>query len=331
MRSVQVIASVLCCLPTVLCGQQSFAVPQSPAFTYLDLSPTRIERPTTARDVGIGLMNGIDAQGRVRQGLAAEATPWPWIPGLAIPASSYGNVGKYMLANLALSFGSARAAGDTAATDLAFGARTTVVDRSDPMADRAFRDSLRAAAVACNSDDPDAADSAIRTCIATRNAQLRAQWLKTRWNAASFSLAAASGVRLRQSRFDQGNFTGVSAWAALALPLTTRGQLMAQARFDYLASIGRTPAASALRTGARAVFGSALVNGFLELEHNGEPAAGADARTSWTGGIEFRATDEMWIATGFGKGYSAQQQDKIVMLANIRWRISSAPRLQPER
>ena len=33
----------------------------------------------------------------------------------------------------------------------------------------------------------------------------------------------------------------------------------------------------------------------------------------------------LWLSTGFGKGYTPSKKDKVVLLANIRWRISSKP------
>ncbi len=313
--------------PAAAAAQQAYAVPQSPAFTYLDVSPTKVERPTTAREFGVGLLNGIDAEGRFRQGFAVEAAPWPWIPGVSIPASQYGHTLKYMLANLSVSAASARASGDSASTDLAFGLRTTILDRSDPMADRAFRDSLRAVLVACNMASAEATDASVRACAAGGNAELRRRWLDRHWNGSSLSVALASGVRLRESVLSAGAWSGISGWAALALPLTADGQLMVQTRLDHRAGIDTVDAATAWRTGARAVFGSAVVNAFLELEHNSDPVGGAAPTTGWTGGVEFRAADELWISTGFGKGYDALRADHVVLLANIRWRVNGGPRL----
>jgi hypothetical protein len=330
MRSASLVLALLAfSTARAVSAQQAFSIPQSAAFTYLDVSPTKVERPTTARDFGAGLMNGIDAQGRVRQGIAVEGAPWPWIPGLSIPASSYGEVGKYLLANLSLSVASARSAGDTASTDFAVGLRTTILDRSDPMASPEFRASLRAAAVTCNSADAEATEVSIRLCTAQSNTDLREEWLAEHWNEASLSVALASGARLKDSRLDQGNWSGLTGWASLALPLTDRGQLVVQGRFDHQAKIDSVASATAWRMGGRATFGSAIFNGFFELEHNSEPISGADPKTAWTGGVEFRATDEIWIATGFGEGYSVEPSDKVVLIANVRWRVSSVPSLAP--
>lgn len=320
-----VLASCACVVP--LAAQQSFAIPQSPAFTYLDIAPSRIERPTTARQFGVGVLNGIGGEGRVLQGLALDAAPWSWIPGLSIPAERYDEPLRYSLANLSLSLGTARAPGDTASALAALGLRTTLLDRSDPLADAEFRRELRAVAVRCNTEDPDAEDEEIRACAAEGARRLRAEWLKTRWNRTSISVAVASGVQFVESRLGQREWTGISGWAAGAFPLTRHGQLLAQARVDHRAALDTLDALTAVRLGARALAGSASVNGFLELEWQSEPAPDAAAAALWSGGIEFRAAEDLWLATGFGQAWHPDEESRLVLIANLRWRVAEGPAL----
>jgi hypothetical protein len=59
------------------------AAPQSPAFTFLGTTPTKVTRPGSIRDLGAALTNGIDADGKAVQGVAVESSPWALIPGFA--------------------------------------------------------------------------------------------------------------------------------------------------------------------------------------------------------------------------------------------------------
>jgi len=52
-----------------------FAVPEVPAFTLLDVSPTKVERPGSVRDLVLALANGVTASGGLQTALAIEVAP----------------------------------------------------------------------------------------------------------------------------------------------------------------------------------------------------------------------------------------------------------------
>lgn len=307
--------------------EQPYAIPDAPAFAFLGTSPTRIGRPGTARELAVGLANGLDSLGRVQQGLALDFIPWHLIPGMRITLPDYQQKGlnpKYMLANTQLSVGTVRAAGDTASTDLAIGLRVLVHDGLDPMTNESFTSGLRAATAPCEFDVK---------CLSDSNKAVRARWFGSHWNGSSFAIAVAAGGRLVQSRLSTMRWTGFSVWAVGTLALWSSGELAYQLRYDNRPAVPDTAATShTLSYGVRGTVGSPSVNGFVELLGSSRlaPAAGPDRTVAgWSGGIEFRAGDQLWLSTGFGNSPERGMADKVVLIANIRWSVAAAPRLSP--
>jgi hypothetical protein len=312
-------------------GQTSTVVPESPAFTYLSLSPTKASHPATARGLGAALAMAVDSTGRTRLGFAVDAAPWVWIPGLKIPADEYGNPASYALANTTVSFGTSGAQAPDGPTDLALGLRTTFVDRSDPMRDPSFRDDLRAGIAACEAD-PEADPADVRGCVGQRIERLRSEWVETAWNRASLSAAVATGWRFPTSRLATGARAGWAAWVSGALPLWSAAQLAGQLTYESRWGVGEGEGDREHLTGAARVnVGASWVNGFAEMALTGTRGdADLDDRTwHWGAGVEFRAADALWLSTGFGSNVADDSPDRFVVIANIRWRVSPAPRLAP--
>jgi hypothetical protein len=326
----------------------TFSVPEAPAFTFLGISPAKVSRASSARDVGAALLNGTDSTGRVLTGVALGATLWTLIPNVKIGLDAYQRrPAAYALANTQLSLGTARATGDTASTDLALGLRTTLVDRSDPMTSRTFVRALTAALDTClarlqgpslalpsappGTPAPGGGDDAVLECAARANRRLRAEWFRAHWNAPALSWGVGAGWRLPRSELSGLDPLGASTWLTGALPLGASGQMLAQLQYDRRNARDDGDATSLLTYGVRAVRGTKQYNLFAELAgtRRFETAAGISrSNAQWSGGIELELLPDYWLSTGVGKRYTAQgEPDRMVVLANMRWGISSKARL----
>ena len=63
---------------------------------------------------------------------------------------------------------------------------------------------------------------------------------------------------------------------------------------------------------------------------NNAPSGVRKATTAWSGGLEFLATQGVWISAGIGKrAQEALKPDQTVVIANIRWGMSAKPSLGP--
>ncbi len=324
-RRLLAVAAALLAAAAPAAAQKPYALPESPAFSFLDTSPAAVTRPTTARALATSLLSGVGAGGQVRQGVALDVAPWSLVPGMTVTLEEYRTSrSKYILANTQLSLGTVRAAGDSADTDLGVGARVVLFDHADPMADSGFVNELRRRLVTgCALPDQPGQGAATVDCARRVTQEWRESWLNDQghWNEASLAIAAAGGWRLLESRTDSVDAIGWAGWATGALPLGKGGQIVAQLRYD----LGRPGDADGLSYGARAFYGSAGANAFVEVtgDNRGEDAPRAD----WTAGIEFRAGDNLWLSTGLGnRRQPGDTEDRTVVIADLRWELSSGPR-----
>lgn len=318
----------------------SYAVPETPALTFLEAEPTEIARPTSIRALVTELANGIAGSGQVEQGFGLAIAPWSLIPSLRIPLSSYqNNAGSYLLANTQLSFGTVRSPGDSGATDMALGLRMTLWDNADPMRDTAFTAQLRRALVRCLQDvqeppeDEEAMKRLQEECRKHTDAVKRVyrERIERRgaWNRSSFAVAAAYGLRLDESSFDQARELGWSVWAHAAFPLGAKTQLLGQLRYLERKEDPDGPERRAIVYGGRLFHGSASLNFFAEIagEHLTDPDQGlARNATRWAVGLEFKAAEELWLSTGLGSDATTAQPDgRALVLAGLRWDVLPGP------
>jgi len=309
---------------------RTFSVPESPAFTFLNTSPAEITRPSTPREFGAAVLSGVDENGRPVQGFALEFSPFPVIPGFSVPLRSYQrNFLDRVSYRTQISFGAVRAGGDDASTDLALGVRSTLFDDADPMQSSRFTDSLASSMMKCIPDEPGQDSTVALSCIEEAIAATRTQWTD-RWNGRRLVVAVAFGQRFVNSDPKDRQGLGWSAWALGSNPLGEWGVLLGYLQLGRRYQVPGSPSFSSLRFGGRVVVGSGGINGFLEAigeSRFNASAAADDAGTSWSAGLEVRATDGVWISTGFGqRNAAAAAPDRLMLIANLRIGISKAPR-----
>jgi hypothetical protein len=311
------------------------AVPESPAFAFLGISPTKITRPGAVRDFAVAVLTGINEEGNVQQGVALETTPWGLIPGMSISLDDYQRSWlKYVLANAQLSVGTARAAGDSAPTDLAVGLRLTLWDEGDPMRSRDFTEPLAAELRACLPDTPDVEEETVARCVDEKMRQAYAAYgehTKNQWNARRAALGLATGVRFVNSELSQGGYGGFQTWFVGSNPVTNYGQLLLQLTFADRPGFGDQPGFKLLTYGGRCLVGSASFNGFVEVVSetlSSDDKALDDARGRWSAGVEFRLASQLWLATGFGSRFATiEAAEKTFVILDLRWGLNSTARL----
>ncbi len=336
-----------------------FSIPESPAFVFLSATPASVTRPTAPREFAAAIINGIDNAGRVRQGLAIEFQPA--LLTRPISLATYQRRGlRYILSTLQLSIGTVRSSSDSGATDLAYGVRLLLYDRTDPMADNGFTGELADALGACtpavapdfpgHRDTPasptDSATAALEARIATLEEEaaaadatacldaavesLASAYAKAHWNDLTLGLAWARGHRLTDSRLARATDLGDRVWLVGGAPVGSYGQLQGYLQWSRTRVDPDSATATFVAYGARLTLGSSTLNGFLDVvgeSRRSGPAAGRQTTASWTGGIEFRLNQHLWLATGVGRdGRLTRTDGPNVLLANLKWGLSDRAR-----
>lgn len=114
------------------------AVPESPAFTVLGVTPQTVSHPTIPREFATSLLNGVDERGNFQTGLALDFVPYLTFFGKDTSLFSYAHHPmERFLARTQVSFATTKGVtDDDKSTRLALGLRMTIFDKGDPRVDR---------------------------------------------------------------------------------------------------------------------------------------------------------------------------------------------------
>jgi hypothetical protein len=125
------------------------AIPESPAFAVLGLTPEAVVRPTTLREFVTTLLNGVDRRGNLQSGVAIDVAPWrlgeaqEGEDGLTIREYRRSYI-KQVLLRSKVSIGSAvGTSSEDRSARVALGFTTTPFDAGDPVLDRQLTRDLR--------------------------------------------------------------------------------------------------------------------------------------------------------------------------------------------
>lgn len=116
---------------------ESIAVPESPAFSVLNVTPDKIVMPANGRELALGLLQGVDDKGNFQNGLAIDFSPYLLAMGKDFQLSDYrSSPVKQILAHTQVSLGSSKgSSSNDKSVRLATGLRVTVFDLGDPRMD----------------------------------------------------------------------------------------------------------------------------------------------------------------------------------------------------
>ena len=118
-----------------LSGRFDLAVPQSPAFTMLGLSPENVISGDVFRTAALGVLQGLDARGNLQSGIALDFRPYIAIRGPKATLARYSAKGAWAyrtLSNLQMSFATASGKNESDRADRqSVGIRVTLWQQND--------------------------------------------------------------------------------------------------------------------------------------------------------------------------------------------------------
>ena len=120
------------------------AVPESPAFTALGLNPNNVERPSSPREFATSLLNGTDANGNIKTGLAIDTAPFMLFEGSDMTLVQYQeSYWDRFFSRTMLSLATAKGTSDADNSAMfAVGLRLTPWDEGDPRMDKQLMECL---------------------------------------------------------------------------------------------------------------------------------------------------------------------------------------------
>lgn len=323
------------------------AVPDSPAFAILGLSPETVVRPASPRDLATTVLNGVDRRGNLQSGLAVDFAPLFLFAGKTLTYADYKNSRPTRaFGRTQVSFATAKGASDAdKSLRLAFGVRTTLWDDGDPRLDETL--------VSCLSSIPipppttalltqAARDAYIAQATAGRRPAVEAchQAFKTRrWNASSFAIGVAPSGQSPTGETGDFVYAGAAVWASLGLALSTTtrplGQVIIQGRYRNRELVpdktveGSFFEQDAAGIGVRLLLGSADRAAVIESEVAHQAPKVGDDTTSFklSGGAQMKLASHVWISVsgGASRGGNANEQGGGFVLSALKWALSREP------
>jgi hypothetical protein len=217
-------------------------VPDSPAFTFLNVTPQTISRPTTPRDFATTLLNGVDENGNFQNGIAMDFSPYLIWANSRVTLQSYrDNPIRRVAARTTVSFGTTKGTSDTdKSTKLAVGIRAVLWDQADPRTSKAldtcfeievnsidYQTALRKALAKGPPNLEEGTKSAKFPEATTQATKLVGAYMtkcrqfvaEENWSASSWIVGAATGWTSATGVTNDMTQAGVGAWTTIAFRL----------------------------------------------------------------------------------------------------------------
>jgi hypothetical protein len=327
----------------------------APAFVALDVTPETVDSPSTPREFGASLLNGLDRKGVLQSGLALQAAPYQILAGRQTSLTEYRD--SYLtrlLYNTSLSIGTTKASSDNdQAVRLALGLSLTLFDNGDPRMNPAIQqlfDNVNREVphyeydTNLNEAQNAAAETAHYAGFADPNKlflegleKIRAQsWGRTSWNVAW----APTWVSPTGKAGDLES-EGFTTWSTFALGFedvrALKGRLQFLAHLRYRANEMTTDAnevkfkqdtlfaAGRLRWG-RADLNFSLEGAYLRTWH-GPDGNGSAFRVGV--GLEKKVSENIWLVVSAGEDFGGSGSDELFAVGALRFGSSDSPQFTP--
>jgi hypothetical protein len=313
-----------------------------PAFTALDISPESVAHPSTPREFGAALLNGVDRHGVLQTGLAVETAPFRLIPGWKQDYPSYErSYWTRFLYNFSLSLATAKATAeeDDKSVNLALGLQTILWQdkNSDPLLNEDLRNSFHSNFDHLVTDIPLSGPMVTtpKTTSAQKDFQASVEefrqkhWVGTLWTA-----SVAPTWHSDDGNMDSLKAQGFTAWSTFAYAFdgpfgngNARFQALAQVRYrqgEMLVDPNdskHTAKQDSILGAARLRFGSPDFNAFAEAGYlrvwDGLNGSGHAYRAAV--GLERRIAENVWFVLSGGQQFGeAAETNELFVLGSFR-------------
>jgi hypothetical protein len=339
------------------------AVPDSPALALLGLSPEKVARPGSPRDLATTALNGVDRRGNLQSGLAVDFAPLFLFGGNGITYDDYRTRwGTRLLGRTQVSVATAKGSGEAdKAVRAAVGVRMTLWDSGDPRLD--------AGLIACMDAIPvpppkealltqEAIDAWIARATAERRPlieQCHSQFKDRRWNASSIAVGVAPEWNSSTGGWKEFDSGGAGVWTSVAIALSRTeqfetpagttvpverpfGQIVVQGRYrgGELVPDRRQRGAFFEKDSAglagRVMIGSSNRALVVEGEFAREmPDVGeATGVFELSVGGQMKLASDVWLSLAVGghRGGSPNEERSTFVMSSFKWALSREPSLR---
>jgi hypothetical protein len=318
------------------------SIPESPAFTVLNVTPTDVVRPSSMRAWATSLMHGVDKDGKLKDGLALEGAPYALL-NRKMSLFEYTQLNPFAKAmmNTHVSMGTAKGSqSDDKSMKLGLGLRVRLFDLGDPREDSELIECFTRKAAA---QQP--AGDFFRSGVGPGNFEdCHAKRKSARWNASSGIVGLGQAWISTTGNFSDRERSTRGAWTTLAygfegMPgMTENFQLL-----GHYKALDNERVADPL-DGAKFVDRDTRL-GAAQLRFGIEEFAGS-FETSWarqtiTGrltervrryaiGIEYKVAPNVWLIASTGGQKGGNGDNKGFVMGTIRFGQGTSSTFDPQ-
>lgn len=299
----------------------NFAIPDLPAFKIMGTNPSNILRPSSPKALSAVVSDfGSGGQVILPASFAAEVAPYILLKSNSLTLSEYDKHSE--LYSLRFSIGTQRDPENDITTNLAIGARMTLIDEGDLKNDQEYRQQLfdilaqKVAAkdafqlqylkqnnltiqeVAGNpgllQQQEDYVNQQIKRDFDASIDSLNTAYKERNWNKKKLDIAVATLGTSPDSLAKDTKFSKFSLWATYGTPLGQHGQLLLGWNFNYVSGDiegGDDYTTNSIIT--RVYGGENRYKGFIELQYERDENLNANMYFANVGG-EFLIMDGIW-------------------------------------
>jgi len=312
-------------------SDEDLAVPESPAFTILGLTPQTVSRPATPKEFASSLLNGVDEHGNFQSGLALDAVPFLVFAGDSVSLYRYNrNYLLRLLSRTQTSFATTKGTGDDdKSIRLALGLHMTVWDKGDPRADdqlfacydrveqpiqKELQNFLVTKPGGIKNPEYPGFLATQQALFATKTDECDAEARKRNWKRTGFTIGAAPSWISTTGTTDKFRWNGGGVWASLAYGfegvngLKDNSQLIFHVRFRSNEQVPDPATPGNFFTQKSTYFGTRLRLGnpdtnvsfegvYIRLKRAGEPR---DNSYRYSLGFERRIAQNIWFQLALG-------------------------------
>jgi hypothetical protein len=318
------------------------SIPESPAFTVLNVTPTDVVRPSSLRAWATSLLHGVDKDGKLKEGLALEGAPYALLNRKMslFEYTQLGPVAKAMM-NTHVSMGTAKGSqSDDKSLKLGLGLRVRLFDLGDPREDRELIECFTRAA---GPQQPAGGfftsevkpGEGFKECYAKRKS--------ARWNASSGIVGLGQAWTSTTGNFSDRERSTRGAWTTLAYGF--EGMPGMSENFQVLGhykALDRERVADPLdatkfvdrdsRVGAAQIrFGIEEFAGSLESSWQRLSIAGraTERVRRYAIGLEYKIAPNVWLVASTGGQKGGASDNKGFVMGSIRFGAASSSTFGP--
>lgn len=324
------------------------AVPESPAFSALGLTPQEVTRPNSGRELATSILNGVDRNGSFQTGGAIDTAPYMLLAGSRITLEKYRNqYSARFLSRWLLSYATSKGGGsDDPSVKIAVGTRFTLFDYGDPRTDIELLECLAQAADLVQDVSKAISPGTSPEMIEIENKRreeetrrltklCRVEAPSRRWNKSAWILGIAPTWTSKDGKITQIEYSGTALWTSLGygfegVPyLCDRAMLViyAKMRSDEVApdlnKPGKFIEQDNFTVGTRLFIGAPNTKFNLEalLIHNDRMDHELDKYWNIGLGLEQRVADNLWLNMSYGMQLARDEQvgNGFVILSGLNW------------